>query len=77
MSDPLFRFHMRYVNRHDDPYFHTRWDQAVPAQVLGANQEQARVKLLQVLGEPGDHRKWAIAIDQIEELLPPAEGDDR
>ncbi|MFP1683390.1 hypothetical protein ACLD0W_12830 [Alloalcanivorax sp. C16-1] len=68
MTDPVFRFHMRYVERSKDLYFHTRWDRAVPAEVLGATRDEAVQKMLDVLGPPGDHSEWAIKIDRIEEL---------
>lgn len=68
MTDPLFRFHLHYVERQKDPYYLTRWDAAVPAQVLGSTRGEAVQKLRDVLGSPGDHREWAIRIDRIEEM---------
>lgn len=67
VQPPMYRFHMRYVSRPADSYYHTRWDLAKPVSVLASNQNEASQKVSSMLGELNHGYRWALTIDRIDE----------
>ena len=69
MSDALFTFKMRAVDRPDDSYYVTRWDRAVPVEVVAATKQDAIKKADMMLGPAGRGRYWVFHVDSVRDAL--------
>lgn len=76
MSAPQYRFHMKFVARRKDNYYHTRWDLATPLSVVASTREKAFEKVFAMLGDAGYHNKWIADIESIEEVTADSAGGD-
>jgi hypothetical protein len=71
MSDttaPEFVFEMRAVDRSTDSYYVTRWDRAVPVEVVAATKQEAINRADAMLGSAGSHRYWVFRVDKVRDV---------
>lgn len=65
MSDAYTIFEFKYTTSDPDGYYHTRWDKAIPAKIVGESLDGAIGSLKAMLGDPPRYRKWAIQVVRI------------
>lgn len=58
MTQPLYEFTIRYVDRPTDTYYYTNWDNSVVTTVIAPTKDQAFKSLWAMLGSAGNHRTW-------------------
>lgn len=75
MSTPMFAFKMRVVDRDNDPYYVTRWDRAVPVEVVAATKQEAINKVDAMLGPAPRGRYWVYKVDSVRDELLANEDD--
>lgn len=63
-----FVFEMRAVARPNDPYYVTRWERAIPVEVVAPTQQEAINKADVMLGDPGHLVHWVFSIDKVRDL---------
>ena len=66
---PLFAFKMRAVDRSNDSYYVTRWDRAVPVEVVAKTKQEAIDKADTMLGSAGRGRYWLFRVDSVRDAL--------
>ena len=70
MSDtPLFSFKMRAVDRPHDAYYETRWDLAIPLEIVAETKKEAIAKAELMLGPAEARRYWVYRVDAIRDFL--------
>lgn len=68
-SKAKMRFFIRYTVSDPSGYFHTRWDNATPIEVIAKDREEAEQKVSAVIGAPPRNRAWTIKVDKIVEEI--------
>ena len=64
------RFHYRRAIADREGYYVTRWDKAVPVQVIAGTEKEALQKVWDLSGEAPRGRCWTAKLDKVEELAP-------
>jgi hypothetical protein len=69
MTDSMFVFKMRAVDRPRDSYYETRWDRATPVEVVAETKQAAINKAEAMLGNAGQGRYWVFHIDSVRDAM--------
>lgn len=60
------RFKYDVVDRANDPYYYTNWDNKTPVEVIAENRDEALKQVWALMGKAPAHRHWIARLVAVE-----------